>query len=119
MKTIRPLALLFLIVVVYPSFSQNKKFDKSLRKVDSYYAEGNFPKASSALIKLRKSITAKMGQKNTYVPGLYIREARINLASGLLKEFDQTLNDALLASSSIYGDNCTNYASTLIDVTAI
>lgn len=119
MKFIRPLALLLLILAGYPAISQNKKIDKSLRKVDSYYAQGNFPKASSALIKLRKSIVAKMGQKNTYVPGLYIREARINLASGLLKEFDQTLNDALLSSSSIFGDNSTSYASTLIDVAAI
>lgn len=119
MKTIRPLAFVLLIIAFHPSFSQNKKFDKSLRKVDSYYGEGNFPKASSALEKIRKSILAKMGPKNTYVPGLYIREARINLASGLLKDFDKTLNNALLSSSSIFGDNSTNYASTLLDVAAI
>ena len=119
MKIIRPLTFVLLIFAFHPSFSQNKKFDKSLRKLDVYYAEGNFPKASSALEKLRKSIVAKMGQKNTYVPGLYIREARINLASGLLKDFDKTLNDALLSSTTIFGDNSTNYASTLLDVAAI
>lgn len=119
MKTVRPLAFVLLIIAIHPSFSQNKKFDKSLKKVDSYYGEGNFPKASSALEKVRKSILDKMGQKNTYVPGLYIREARINLASGLLKDFDKTLNNALLSSTSIFGDNSTNYASTLLDVAAI
>ncbi|WP_276365772.1 CHAT domain-containing protein [Chryseolinea sp. H1M3-3] len=119
MKTARPLALVLLIIAIQPSFSQNKKFDKSLRKLDSYYAEGNFPKALGALDKLRKTIVAKMGQKNPYVPALYIREARINLASGLLKDFDKTLDNALLSSASIYGDNSTSYASTLIDVAAI
>jgi len=111
--------LLAIVIVIYPSFSQDKKFDKSLKKVDKYYAEGNFLKASSSLAKLRKSIIAKLGQKSTYAPGLYIREARINLASGLLKDFDKTLNDALLSSTSIFGDNSTHYASTLIDVAAI
>ena len=69
--------------------------------------------------KLKNSIIAKMGQKNSYVPGLYIREARINLASGLLKDFDKTLNNALLSSISMFGDNSTSYATTLIDVADI
>jgi hypothetical protein len=44
-----------------------QKFDKSLKKVDRYYAEGDFKKASASLVSLRKSIVAKLGQKNTYV----------------------------------------------------
>ena len=121
MKTSKTFAviLLAIIVVVYPSFSQDKKVDKSLKKVDKYYAEGNFPKASSALVKVKKSIVAKSGLKSPYLPGIYIREAKLQLASGLLKDFDKTLNDALLSSTNIYGDNSTNYASTLIDVAAI
>src|SRR5688572_2954612 len=119
MKTVRPLAILLLTVTAFSSFSQDKKFDKSLKKIDRYYAEGDFKKASASLASLKKSIVAKLGQKNTYVPGLFIREARINLGAGLLKDFDKILNDALLASSSIFGDNSTHYASTLIDVAAI
>jgi hypothetical protein len=71
-------------IAFQPVFSQNKKFDKSLKKVDAYYASGSFSKASTSLLKLKKSIIAKMGQQNTYMPGLYIREAHINLASGVL-----------------------------------
>jgi CHAT domain-containing protein len=119
MKTARQLALLLFIIVIQPSFSQNKKFDKSLKKVDTYYAEGNFPKAISALEKLRKAIVSKMGAKNPYMPGLQIREARINLASGLLKDFDKKLQEALLSSSAIFGDNSTNYAAMLLDVASI
>lgn len=120
MKTARAVACMLLIIFLGQSTSaQNKKFDKSLRKIDRDYAEGNFPKANSGLDKLRKSIIAKMGPKNPYMPGLYLREAKIDLASGLLKDFDKTLNDALLSSSSIYGDNSTSYASTLVDVAII
>jgi CHAT domain-containing protein len=119
MRKILAVILLATIAVISPSFSQDKKVDKSLKKVDKYYAEGNFPKASSGLVKVKKSVIAKSGQKSPYMPGIYIREARINLASGLLKDFDKTLNDALLSSSSIFGDNSTSYASTLIDVASI
>jgi hypothetical protein len=40
MKTVRPIALMLLIIFVgHSTYSQNKKFDKSLRKIDKYYAE--------------------------------------------------------------------------------
>lgn len=110
------LFLLLNLVAIQSLFSQNKKFDKSLKKVDSYYGSGSFTKASSALQKLKKSISSKMGQQNTYMPGLYIREARINLASGVLDGFDKTLNDALTNSLTTFGENSTSYAGTLIDV---
>jgi CHAT domain-containing protein len=119
MKFIGPLVVLLLSLVASPSFCQNKKFDKSLKKLDLYYAQGNFPKAKAALDKLRKSISTRMGVKNPYAPGLFLREARISLASGHLKDFDEALNNALLSSSSTFGDNSTNYALALIDVAAI
>ncbi|MBA4058136.1 MAG: hypothetical protein C0490_25695, partial [Marivirga sp.] len=96
-----------------------KKFDKSLKKVDSYYASGSFSKASSSLQKLKKSITAKMGQQNTYMPGLYIREAHINLASGVLDGFDKTLDNAIASSLATFGENSANYAATMIDIAEI
>ncbi len=120
MKMLRSSLLLAMMLVVFqPLFAQNKKFDKSLRKVDSYYAGGNFGKAGSSLQKLKKSIVAKMGQQNTYMPGLYIREAHINLAEGMLEGFDNVLNSALSSSLATFGDNSSSYASTLIDVAEI
>ena len=98
MKKIGPLLLILVSVFASPTYSQNKKFDKSLKKLDLYYAQGNFPKATSSLEKLRNAIVAKMGAKNPYAPGLYIREARINLGAGLLNNFDQALNNALESS---------------------
>ena len=100
-------------------FAQNKKFDKALKKVDSYYAEGNYLKAKAALEKTRKSIVAKMGQQNTYMPGMYIREATIDLESGTLDNFDKTLNNALTSSLATFSENSASYAGTMIDIASI
>ncbi|MDH4091658.1 MAG: CHAT domain-containing protein [Cyclobacteriaceae bacterium] len=120
MKIYRLSLLIVLNLVVFQAArSQNKKFDKALRKVDTYYAEGSFIKAKSSLQAATKSITAKMGQKNTYMPGLYLREARINLASGMLDDFDKTLGSALAISLETFGENSASYAGTMIDVAEI
>ncbi len=112
--------ILFLgLIAVLPAFPQNKKFDKSLKKVDSYYNDGSYTKASSALGSLKKSVILKMGQQNAYMPGLYLREARINLASGVLENFDKTINNALTSSLAAYGENSEKYAGTQIDVAEI
>lgn len=113
------LIVLFNLVAFQPIFSQNKKFDKSLRKIDASYGGGSFTKASSSLQKLKKSIIAKMGQQNAYMPGLYIREARINMASGVLDGFDKTLNNALSSSLATFGENSASYAGTMIDIAEI
>jgi hypothetical protein len=57
-----------------------------------------------------------MGQKNTYMPGLHIREARITLALGMLNGFDKSLENALAASLATFGENSANYAGTMLDV---
>ena len=117
MKNYGYVSLVVLTLVAYqPIFSQNKKFDKSLSKIDSRYNAGSFSKASSGLQSLKKSVVAKMGQQNSYMPGLYIREARITLALGVFDGFDKSLENALAASLATFGENSTNYAGTMIDV---
>ncbi|HEY9006676.1 MAG TPA: CHAT domain-containing tetratricopeptide repeat protein [Ohtaekwangia sp.] len=120
MKKTGVLVLALVLAMGYmPVFSQNKKFDKSLHKIDASFASGSFTKAGSSLQKLKKSITSKMGQQNAYMPGLYLREARISLATGVLAGFETALNNALTSSQAMYGDNSTSYATTLIDVASI
>jgi CHAT domain-containing protein len=109
------LALILLLAIALPSNSQNKKLDKTLRKVDSYYNSGNFPKAIKSLKKF-KSGADKLGTGSNYQVEYYIREARINLASGLVDGFELSLNNALQTSSKIFGETSTSYATTLIDV---
>ncbi len=113
------LFLCFTFIAIQTSFAQNKKFDKSLKKIDSDYSAGNFTKANSSLQKLKGSVVAKMGQQNTYMPGLHVRQARINMALGVLDGFDNTLNNALTSSLAIYGENSLSYCGTTIDVAEI
>lgn len=120
MKKTWPLVLALIFAIgVTPVFSQNKKIDKSLQKIDTYFAGGNLSKANSSLQKLKKSVTSKMGQQNAYMPGLYLREARINMALGVFSGFETTLTNALSSSQAMYGDNSSSYANTLIDVAEI
>lgn len=120
MKNFRVLLFsLLCAAAVQPLYAQNKKVDKSLKKVDSYYASGSLSKALKGLQKVKSSVISKMGPNNTYMPGLYIREARINLASGVLTDFDNILNSAVTSSIAVYGETSTSYGSTLIDVADI
>ncbi len=116
MKIFRSCILvLFCLIASLATFSQNKKIDKSLGKVDTYFASGNFLKAQSGLDKIKKTVSG-MPDLQSYLPGLYIREAKINLALGTLTSFDNSLNTALTSSQTTFGDNSTNYATTLIEV---
>lgn len=105
--------------LMLPAVAQNKKFDKALKKIDGYYASGSYTKASKSLNKLKSSVTSSLGQNNPYSAGLYIREARINLSSGILVNFDNAINNAINSSLAVYGENSTNYASTLTDIADI
>ncbi|MEJ1239376.1 CHAT domain-containing protein [Chryseolinea sp. T2] len=120
MKTLRvSLFFAFAWLFLFNAHAQNKKIDKSLRKIDASYAAGSYSKAKSGLKKLRSSVISSMGQQSPYLPGLYIREARINLESGMLEGFESIVESALTSSRSIYGENGVNYAATLVDVASI
>jgi CHAT domain-containing protein len=117
MNKFRVLSLVLLVAfAVTTSFSQNKKFDKSLKKIDDYYAGGELEKANSSLKKLKSSVTSKMGASNPYMPGLLMREARINLTMGTLEEFEKAMQSALTESKLIFGENSNNYATDLLQV---
>src|SRR5687767_6712265 len=99
MKAIRLISVLMIITLLCStSVNGQKKFDKQLAKADKYYNAGQYSKALSTLSKFKKSITAKLGQSNTYMPGYYIREARTNLNYGILTGFEESLTNAINAS---------------------
>jgi CHAT domain-containing protein len=106
------------LLVSSAAFSQ-KKYDKMLLKADGYYNTGDYAKASKALLKFKKAVTSKLGQQNNYMPGYYIRDAKINLAMGVLVGFETTLENALSSSVTNFGDNSISYATTLIEVAEI
>jgi len=96
--------------------SAQSKYDKMLKKADSYYNEGSFDKATSALNKLRKKTSAKLGNQNKYLPMYFLRESKIALASGMLGGFETSLSNALNASATVSGDNALAKATMQLDI---
>lgn len=112
MKAIRLICVLALVL----SLGACGSLDKKLTKVDNSYASGEYDKASSGLAKYKKKVISKFGQSNKYMPGYYIREARINLNSGQLAGFETSITNAINASSTVYGETSASHAQTLADV---
>jgi CHAT domain-containing protein len=118
MKAIRSICVLIIALLCFSPAIAQKKFDKQLSKVDKAYNAGKYSKALSSLNKFKKSVTSKLGQTNAYMPGYYIREARINLDYGLLSGFETSLTNAVNASFSLSGDASNKHAAILLDVAA-
>jgi len=116
MKVFRLISVLIIVLLCYGSVTAQKKYDKQLAKIDKSFNAGSYSKAQSALSKFKKSVTSKLGQSNSYMPGYYIREACINLNLGIVTSFDNSLNNAIKASFALYGDTHIKYAATLVDV---
>jgi CHAT domain-containing protein len=108
-------ASLLLIITSASVYSQNKKLDKTLKKVDSYYSAGNFPKAFKSLNKFKSGVV-KLGSPGNYMVDVYIREARLNLSSGMLPAFEEAVKNALALSEKTYGVSSKSYVTNLLDV---
>lgn len=113
--TVFLLYALFLIAAIQPVHAQNKKLDKALKKADAYYAAGRFSKALNTLTKF-KAAASGVSSQNNYLLAYHIREARINLAIGMVDGFETSLNNALATSKAAFGESSTSYAETMLDV---
>lgn len=112
MKVIRLICVLAFVL----SLAACGSLDKKLTKIDQAYNSGDYSSAASGLTKYKKKVTGKFGQNNKFMPGYYIREARINLNSGLLSGFETSITNAINASFTVYGEASANHAQTLADV---
>lgn len=116
MKAFQWIGIIAVLLLCAMDIHAQKKYDKQLAKIDKQYNSGNYSKAMSALTKFKKSVTSGLGQTNPYMPGYYIREARVHLNQGILTDFENSLNNAVKSSFALYGDSHIKYAQTLVDV---
>ncbi|MDH4058072.1 MAG: hypothetical protein OEU76_04880, partial [Cyclobacteriaceae bacterium] len=119
MKQMRLIIVLCISLLFSLQTSAQKKYDKALAKADKSYTSGKYSSAISALEKFKKMVVAKLGTNNKYMPGYYLREARYNLAYGILTGFEGSLTQAQNVSSGFYGENTLNHANTLVDIAQI
>ncbi|MEM8565446.1 MAG: CHAT domain-containing protein [Bacteroidota bacterium] len=109
------IAVLFLINT-WSLAQEGGKYAKVLVKADAQYEEGNYVKANKTLNKFKTKVVKKYGAKNEYLPLYYIRRAKFNLAEGLLLDFENSIQQSISASASIYGETADRHAITLLKV---
>ncbi len=114
MKKMQLMVVLMALCTFQPVHAQSK-FDKTLKKADKYYNSGSYSKALKTLDKFKKSIKGNQA----YLPPYYTREARYNLAYGVLTNFEKNITTAISTSSTVFGENSTGHANTLTDVAEI
>jgi CHAT domain-containing protein len=105
---------LALMLFFQGTFAQNKKLDKTQRKISSAYDAGNFPKALKSLKKFTAG-AQKLGETN-YLVDAYLWESKLNIASGLLPEFQESVDKTLKTSEKVFGGTSRSFASNLIDI---
>jgi CHAT domain-containing protein/tetratricopeptide (TPR) repeat protein len=115
MKKMKVIAVLMGMCVLSVTIHAQSKFDKTLKKADKDYNAGNYAKALKTLSKYKKSIKGNQA----YLPNYYSREARYNLAYGVLANFESNIANAISVSSTVFGENTNNHAGTLTDVAEI
>jgi len=81
------------------------KYDKMLKKVEVAYETGSYESATSALEKFKNKATKKLGTQNGYMPTYYLFQAKNNLSSGMIMEFESNLKAAESSSISINQEN--------------
>ncbi len=96
------------------SFAQSK-YDKSLQKAEDAYKKGDYAAARKNLDKVRKKINSKLGAQNQYTSGMFLSQAKYDLASGMPLDFEFNLQSSLTSSKTLNGENSERYGSLLID----
>lgn len=99
------LSLLTLVLLSSGSLLSQSKYDKMLKSAEVSYELGDYSKAMSALEKFKSKAFKKLGKHNFYTPTYYLLNAKYNLASGYISEFESNLFTAVNTSISMNQEN--------------
>jgi CHAT domain-containing protein len=116
MRRLRMFAVLCVLTLVTVSAIGQKKYDKALAKADKSYDAGKYSAALASLEKYKTMVVAKLGQSNAFMPGYHVRNAKFNLAYGVVTNFDASITQALNVSAAVFGQNSLNHAGILTDI---
>lgn len=117
MKRFRISHITLIFIALLGSFQGvgQSKYDKMLKVAETNYEAGNYTKAMSSLAKFKKKAFKKLGQQNVYTPTYYMLQAKYNLASGYIPEFESNLQIALNSSKGIDKENSQAYGVKLVE----
>ena len=108
------LSLLALVLFSSGEVKSQSKYDKMLKSAESSYELGDYAKAISALEKFKSKAFKKLGKHNVYTPIYYLLNAKYNLASGYISEFESNLYTAVNTSISINQESSLEHILILI-----
>ncbi|ELR68159.1 hypothetical protein C900_00735 [Fulvivirga imtechensis AK7] len=118
-NNLRSSALVVILLLLAPAIIYGQKWEKYLDKADAQYEEGDYAKATKTLSKFKSKVSKKLGPQNEYMPQYYLREARFNLAVGILVGFENSLQQALSVSAAVNGENSAKHAMNQLEVAGI
>jgi len=109
---------LYIVILILAGFVGTaigqSKYDKMLKTAEVSYELGDYSKALSSLNKFKSKAFKKLGKQNVYTPTYYLLNAKYNLASGYISEFESNLYNAVNASILINQENSLQHILILI-----
>lgn len=120
MKQVKQLSLLILLfsIISNGSFGQTK-YDKKLEKAADLYELGNYPNARNEIEKIKKQTTKKIGGVNEFLPIARIKEAKYDVALGILGGIHQSVAEGLEMSEVVNGADSEVHALLLKESTEV
>jgi len=106
--------LLLIITTCFGETLGQSKYDKMLKAAETSYETGDYKKAISSLEKFKSKAFKKLGKHNVYTPAYYLLNAKYNLASGYISEFESNLYTAINTSIAINQENSQEHVLILI-----
>lgn len=114
----------FLLLATLLAFTFNQswgqtKYDKKLEKADDLYELGDYPKARDEIEKIKKQTTKKIGGVNEFLPIARIKEAKYDVALGILGGVHQSVAEGLEMSEVVNGADSEVHALLLKESTEV
>lgn len=120
MRQLNHLSLLLLIVsLVYTGAKAQTKYDKKLEKAADLYELGNYSGARNEIEKIKKQTTKKIGGVNEFLPIARVKEAKYDVALGILGGVHQSVAEGLEMSEVVNGADSEVHALLLKESTEV
>ncbi|PIB34815.1 hypothetical protein BFP72_05050 [Reichenbachiella sp. 5M10] len=95
------------------------KYDKKLEKADEAYELGKYEEARAEVEGIKKKSIKKLGANNDFLPIAYIKEAKYDVALGILGNIYNSVNTGLELSATINGTETEVHALLLKEATEV
>ena len=121
MKKPSQILLILAIVgmVLMPAMAQAQNWEKYIEKYQDTYDKGEYKKAEKGLAKLEAKSVAKLGSNNKYQAFARLHKAKVNLALGLLYNFEGSIKEAITISEAANGENSADHALNYLEASEI